>query len=490
MSASLYQRMMSGALLQLSTALPAKIVGMLLIWMSARFMSPLLYGEYSLALAIYGVSDLLTNPSAQTYFIRTPGASERALNSAWTVNVVRGAALTLLFWWLAPWIAALMDGSERVTLLLELLSISFFLAGARNTHVVSLFHKLDYARIARLESVGGLIGGLCGLALLWVTHSPAALAASVLISALIGCALTWVYAPRAPALALDRAELIVVWRFVRFLMMNNVIFFLLQKLDDLFIGKIAGAALLGIYAFAYNTSNNSLLFLTNTLRQVLLPALVSQLEERERFRELALRAISTITNVSWVICVVAFVGAEEIFVYLAPGERWVGAAQVFQALLPFVLVRALNGVFGSMMTAVGSPQVLTVVSGLQLVTLVPGIYVGFELGGLVGVALAIGALNYATNLVLLVVAKARFELSMASVLGLTWAGAPAALVAALAGLASKSWVEPAWARALVSMLVALAVSLALWELGARVFGREGGALQRPSALRRRVKAGA
>ena len=128
----------------------------------------------------------------------------------------------------------------------------------------------------------------------------------MLISALIGCALTWLYAPRAPALAIDRAELVVIWRFVRFLMMNNVIFFLLQKLDDLFVGKIAGAAHLGIYAFAYNTANNSLLFLTNTLRQVLLPALVSQLEERERFRELALRAISTITNVSWVIC--AFAG--------------------------------------------------------------------------------------------------------------------------------------------------------------------------------------
>src|SRR5690606_21382873 len=110
---------------------------------------------------------------------------------------------------------------------------------------------------------------------------------------------TWVYAERRPSFAFDLTELTTVWKFARFLLVNNVVLFLLTQLDDVFIAKIAGLELLGLYALAYKVANDSVLFLISTLRQVLLPAFVKLKDERVAFANAALRSVGTLSAVSW-----------------------------------------------------------------------------------------------------------------------------------------------------------------------------------------------
>lgn len=467
-----------GALAQLATSTPAKLLGITLTIVAARMLSPSLYGEFSLAVTIYGISDLLTNPSMFTYFVRTPGTNDSALDSAWTFGAVRGLGLMILFWGLAGPLARLFDGGEGVRLLLQLLSTTFFIAGLRNPWVVKIYHKLDYQRIALVESLGGLGGNLVGLWLLWWTQSPAALAAGLVSSQLVSCAMTWVYAARRPKVMIDRVELLKVWQFARFLLFNNVVIFLLLKLDDVFLGKVAGVAMLGLYSLAYKVANDSVLFLITTLRQVLLPAFVKLVDDQEAFVAAALRAVGTLSAISWGLSAMVFVAAPEIITLISPDERWRGADLVLQALMPFVLIRAVNGVFGSLMLAKGRPQVLSKVSGGQLLALVPLMWAGYEAGvrlwgqpihGVLGVTLAIALLNYGSNVALMVDAHRALGVSGWRATGLMWLMGPATILGVWLGWWVKSPQWPQWLNMLASMGVVALTVLLSWELIVRLF---------------------
>jgi len=495
MSADLQSTVVRGALAHLFTSTPAKLLGLALTILAAQILSPGLYGEFNLAVAIYGVSDLLTNPSVFTYFVRTPSASPRALNSAWTFSLVRGVLLTAIFWVLAAPLAALFDGGEGVELLLKILSTTFLIAAIRNPWVVSVYHNLDYRKMALIESVGVFAGNVLAIGLLVLTESPAALAAGVIFNQIFGCAMTWWYASERPKFQLDWKELVTIWTFARFLLINNVVIFLLLQLDDVFVAKVAGLELLGIYSLAFKVANDSVLFLISTLRQVLLPAFVKLVEDPIAFSKASLRAVGTLSAVSWVLASATFAIAPELMLIIAPDPEWRGAEWVLMALMPFVFVRAINGIYGSMLLALGKPGVLSIVSGIQLVGLLPLMWLGYTageaiegtaMGGIIGVTLAIAILNFATNLTLMIFTHRTYGISGWKGLGLMWLLAPTSILATMSAMWVKSPEWSPWIGAVVGISIVVAITIPVWELITRVFSLEVW-LDSPSHLIRRAR---
>lgn len=495
MSADLKGTVVRGALAHLLTSTPTKILGLALTVLAAHVLTPGLYGEFNLAITIYGVSDLLTNPSMFTYFMRTPEASARALDSSWVFSVIRGVFLSLAFFLLAAPLAGVFDGGDGVVLLLQLLSTTFFITSLRNPWSVGVYHRLEYRKMAVIESLGGLGGNTLAIALLWLTQHPAALAAGVIITHLVGCVTTWVYAERRPSFTLDLTELTTVWRFARFLLINNVVIFLLTQLDDVFIAKIAGLELLGLYALAYKVANDSVLFLISTLRQILLPAFVKLRDDREAFANAALRSVGTLSAVSWVLSTAVFVASDELMLLISPGPEWRGAEIFLMALMPFVLIRSVNGVFGSLIIAMGKPHVLSIVAGAQLIGLIPLMWLGYDVGlrwggeplhGVLGLTLAITVLNYAANIGIMAYAHHQFAVSFWRAFGLMWLLAPASVGAAWLGIWAKSATYPVWLNLLLSMLLVGLLLTLSWELLARIRGIQS-LMDSPLSLIARVR---
>jgi O-antigen/teichoic acid export membrane protein len=403
--------------------------------------------------------------------------------------------LSVAFYLLAEPLAGLFDGGDGVVLLLQLLSTTFFITSLRNPWIVGVYHRLEYRKMAVIESLGGLGGNVLAIGLLWWTEHPAALAAGVIITHLVGSVTTWVYAERRPSLTLDFSELATVWKFARFLLINNIVIFLLTQLDDVFIAKIAGLELLGLYALAYKVANDSVLFLISTLRQILLPAFVRLKDNSEAFANAALRSVGTLSAVSWVLSTAVFVASNELMLLISPGSEWRGSEIFLMALMPFVLIRSVNGVFGSLIIAMGRPQVLSIVAGAQLVALIPLMWLGYEVGlqwggeplhGVLGLTLAITVLNYAANIGVMAYAHRYFAVSFWRASGLMWLLAPVSVGAAWLGLWVKSDANPAWLNLLISMVTVTAVISLAWQLLARIPGI-GVLMDSPLSLLDRVR---
>jgi PST family polysaccharide transporter len=479
MSHDVGSKVARGAAIKLLGGVPVNLLGFALTLLCARWLAPEGYGAWSLALAIYGFADLLTNPATTTYLVRMPGCSDLAIDVAWSFSALRGLGLGAVLWLLAPVLSAAFDGGEEVTRMLRVLCLGFVGMGLVNLHHTRFHHELRFGRVLLVESLGTALGTVLAIVMLFVTRNPFALAIGLASGHWLNALTSWLLAPRRARLALDAGEVRKMWSFTRFLLLNSLIVYALLNLDSLLVAKLAGTAALGLYAMSYRIVSSTVLFVIRPLADTLLPALAKLLEERERFTRAALSAVSAFSALSWMITAGAWVLATDIFLVIGGRPEWGSAAPIFRALLPFVLIRAINGSMGAMITAAGKPHVLTVVSGTQLAAMVPLAALGFWLHGFLGLVIAITVLNGGAMLALVANAP-RFVATRRRDLLLTiLAPLPAALAAGVAAWAIAGQSENPLLRLSLGFLAAVGAFTIVWEAMCR---SSLGVLERASSL--------
>jgi PST family polysaccharide transporter len=485
MSGDVGSRALRAAAIKVLGAVPVNLLSFALTLLCARWLAPEAYGAWSLALAIYGFADMLTNPASTTYLVRMPGCSDLSIDVAWTFTAGRALVLAAGLWLLAPLLSAAFGGGEEVTRMLRVLCLGFAGTGLVNLHHTRFHHELRFGRVLLVESLGTALGTVLAIVLLYLTREPLSLAVGLASGYWMNAVASWLVAPRLARPHFHVAELRRMWSFTRFLLANRVIVYALVNLDSLLVAKLAGTAALGLYAMSFRIVNATVLFVIRPLADTLLPALANLLADRGRFTRAALTAVSAFAAVSFMITSGAWMLAEEIFAVIGGRPEWESAAPIFRTLLPFVLIRAINGSLGATVTAAGKPHVLTIVSGSQLAAMVPLAALGFWLHGFLGLVVAITVLNAGAMLTLVVIAPHFVDARRSFVLSTLLAPLPAALVSALAAWFSAQMVELAALRLIVGFSAVIGAFTLVWELTCHsAWGVERGATSLVGLLRR------
>ncbi|TPV94567.1 MAG: hypothetical protein B7733_14515 [Myxococcales bacterium FL481] len=464
----LQRKVVLGGAIKTLGGVPSQLLGVLLSLLCVRWLSPELYGRYSLAVAIYGVLDVFTNPAVHTYLIRKRNCGNRAIDVSFTISVGRCLVLTPILFAIAPRLSTAFNGDEQLAAMLRVLSLSFLAAGLRNLHYVRFHQQLRMARVVVVESFGMIGGNLVAIGLLYLSRDPLALIVGNVLGHGLNSALSWMLAPRRARLVFDRAEAREMWQFSRYLVANSFIIYGLHNLDDLMVAHLAGTAALGVYAMSYNMVNSAVMFVLRPLHTVVLPALSEVRDDKPRLDRATRKVLSTFATISWMICASAWFVAEDIFALLGEDDAWLQGGIVFRALLPFVLIRGINGALGQLILTMGRPQLLTMISGVQLALLIPCIYLGWWWGGFLGVVVAITALNGGALVALTVVVRRFLTSGLVGLWTTILFPVPAAVAAAGAGQFAGSWSAEPLVRFALVLLGATVVFTAVWELLCRL----------------------
>jgi O-antigen/teichoic acid export membrane protein len=172
------------------------------------------------------------------------------LNTAWTIQVLRGFALGAVSALIAYPVMKLY-GDRHLLWLMPLAGSTAIIAGFNSTSVFTLNRHLDVAKLTILNLVGQIAGAIVmiGWALKW--PSVWALVAGNIASAIITLGYSHMMLPgMRNRFWWDRTAATEMMRFGRWIFVSTVLTFLALQADRLIFGKLVSMEVLGIYSVA------------------------------------------------------------------------------------------------------------------------------------------------------------------------------------------------------------------------------------------------
>lgn len=193
------------------------------------------------------LSDVGIGPS----IIQNPRGDDPVfLNTAWTVQLLRGVLVWLASCALA-WPMASLYGKPELLTLVPVASLAGIIGGAEATRLFTLNRQLALGRITLVELVSQAAGAIVMVGLAWVWRSVWALVAGGLVAAGAKTLLSHTVLPGIRnRLAWEREARASLFDFGRWIFVSTALTYLSSQSDRLLLGKLVTTRELGIYATA------------------------------------------------------------------------------------------------------------------------------------------------------------------------------------------------------------------------------------------------
>lgn len=350
----------------------------------ARLLLPADFGLVAIATTVTAIVTSLTELSLSSALVQHKQLHDEHFDCAWTLNVLRGAILTVLIYALAVPIARLY-GDPRLVPILLVIGAATLLGSATNPKLAVLTKELIFWQefvIGVSQKVVALI--VVAVAAL-VFRSYWALVAATVATQVWATLLSYFLIPYRPRFRLHRATELLTFSF--WVTLSQAVNTLNWKFDQLVIGYFLGSTSLGYY-----TVGDSLAVLptresTTPLAQTLFPAFVLLAPDRTRLRSAYQRAQSLLCAVALPLgCGFAIIA--EPLVRFTLGAKWLPAVIVIQLLASIFALQTLSSALNPLALAMGKTQSLFKRDTLNFGIRLPLIIVGMIAGGLPGIVCA------------------------------------------------------------------------------------------------------
>lgn len=308
--------------------------------------------------------------------------------------ILASLVVSALIYAAAPWIATGVFAEPRAADLVRVLTLQFPAAALAAVPRAMLERKLEFRLLSLIEN-GTLLASsgvvlacaLSGLGVWSLVAGQLALA--------WGRALAYMAAPSGrirPTLGFREVRALL--RFSSLMTLNQILWFVQDRIDHVIVGRLLGTELLGFYAVALHVAALPQSKVQGSINTVAFPAFAAVQEDAQAGRHYLGRAARTIS----LLAAPVFLGLSAVadpLVLLVLGPTWAAAAlpiQIMAVVLPFRMLEHLLEIYAQSRGQVG---LTSVNMGFGLVVVALGVLVGTRWGvegAAAGWALAILAL--------------------------------------------------------------------------------------------------
>lgn len=405
--------------------------------------------------------------------IQSPCGDEPGfLNTAWTLQVIRGlvlaAAATALAWPLALLYAANDPAAYELRWLIPLVALTAAIDGLQSPAVLSAARHLQVAVLTRMDMVVQVFNALVLLALVWHFRSVYGLAWAAVLSSLLRTALTyWLLPGPRPRFILDRPAVRSIVSFGKWVFLSSLTTFLAWQIDRLAFGALYPLAEVGVYSIAAGLAAVVTTLIGHLQGSVVFPWYSRRLAGGAKLSEAFLTTAAPILAMSSYMVVLLATGASSFF-DLAYDHRYVQGGILLPILAAGVWFGAVDSMYGSVFLATGRPQWTALASAVKVVAFALLLWLVMRLGwGLVAAAAMVSAgdvVRAACSQYLgrkLGLRNLRMELSMLAMTVLV-SGAGWLLVTRVSWVAGQ---HPFVRLVILGVVVTLLFAPVLWKVG-------------------------
>ena len=372
-------------------------VGLLKAIILARLLAPADFGLIGLALFSLNLANVFSEVGIESALIQRGELNRRTLDTAWTITLLRGATLFLLFMVTADWIAVYFE-SPGLAPVVRGMAASMLLAGCNNIGMVFLQRDIEFKKKAILEMGSELGSILVTLAIAAYYRNVWALAIGSVAQAVLKCWGSYRLHPYRPRICINWRAAGELMGFGKHIFLISLLAFIITNFDDALVGKLLGLEVLGFYTMAFNIASIPVSSLVGVLSHVFFPAYARLQREAALVDDTFRRAFEG--------GLLILLPLTSLMIALAPGftivclgERWTPMIPALQALCFFGLFRGLSSFFYPLHLGVNRPDIQVKIKALDLVSFLTLVYPCTLAWGIGGTGWAMAAV-YLVNLCL------------------------------------------------------------------------------------------
>ncbi|GAB3247290.1 lipopolysaccharide biosynthesis protein [Alteromonas gracilis] len=277
-----------------------------------------------MVLAVIGIAEILRDLGLSAAAVRAPDLSRGQQSNLWWINTGLGAGLSTLTALSAPLIAAGFGHPELAGITLAL-APSFLLSGMATQYRVDLTRRMRFSRIASIDLACAVAPLVVGVGAAVAGAGYWSLVIQQMVSGVLALALLAQAAGWAPSRYDRAAPVAPIVRLGLHFLFGSVMAYVSKNADAVVVGKVFGAAPLGLYSRSVQLVRTPLLQLQAPFGSVILPILAAAYDNDDRLMRAARRA-----SIALVYPVIAIVGmvvaAPSALVAVTLGEQWLPAA--------------------------------------------------------------------------------------------------------------------------------------------------------------------
>ncbi|QHQ34072.1 oligosaccharide flippase family protein [Algicella marina] len=359
-----------------------------------RILFPEAFGLMALVMVVMqgltNFSDVGINTSIQQ---NKRGDDEDFLNTAWTLNVIRG----LLLWLLTVLVAVPIANFYEEPQLAQLIPVAgaiLVIQGFFPTRLESANRHLNLGRVTLLEMAIQIIGIVATVLFAWLLQSVWALVIGGIVGAVSKILISNVFVPgTSNRFRWERDAVRDLVGFGKWIFLSTAFGFILSQGDKIVLAKYLTLSNLGVYNIGYFLASFPLLLATSVAWRILIPIYRERPPgaSAENFRGVRKMRFALTGGIVSMLIVAGFVGVPLVHLlydsrYYAAGAMVVGIA-VMQ--IPMVIIMS----YDQAVLAAGESRYYAALVFAKAVLQIGGLILGIHyfglLGGIAGQAIGI-----------------------------------------------------------------------------------------------------
>lgn len=330
----------------------------------ARLLVPEQFGLVAYCTITIQYLEIINTLGIDSALIARKEKVEEAASSAYIANIFMGGISYVIAWLTAPSVASVF-GVPEITPLIRLLAINLPISGLSLVPYAMLLRGLRF-RVKLIPDVaGGLSKGLTSIILAILGFGPWSLIWGQIVGQLIDTFLVWCLVDWRPTWKFDKEVARDVIVFGGHIMLVDLAGQLCNNIDYIIVGRVLGAALLGIYTLAYRIPELIIRSMNNVVEIVSFP-LLSQIQlDIEALRSTYFGYIRYIALFSFSMGFGLALTAR-LFVDTFLPEKWLHAGDPMALVSIALAISSIGRVPGILYKAINRPEILNLLSLIKI----------------------------------------------------------------------------------------------------------------------------
>lgn len=355
-----------------------------------RLLVPEFFGLMAVVNTLRAGIDLFSDLGiSQSIVNNKQGDDRNFLNTAWTLQVIRGLILWIFCLAIALPSANFYD-ERRLIWLIPIVGLSSVLDGFSSSAIHTLMRRMDLGRLTRFDMLVQLISAITIIVLAWFYPSIWALAFGVVAGAayrMIGS--HWLISGYKNRFAWDKDALKELLSFGRWIFIATALMFMAEQADRLILGKLLTFQMLGVYTIAYTLANIPREIIKRVSHRVLFPAISNKTDiSRSSLRSKIIHQRGKML-MAFAILLAALISVGDLVIGTLYDQRYIQATWMMPILSSGIWFSILFFTISPALLAIGKPLYTAQSNFARFVMIGVGLPLAYYRFGLIGVIIAI-----------------------------------------------------------------------------------------------------